>query len=61
MLIQEIERFLKARRMPPARFGREAMGDPSFVFRLKAGRHSRASTEERVRAYLARQSEDPSC
>lgn len=61
MLLQEVEAFLKAHRMPPARFGRQAVGDPSFVFRLKAGRTTRAATEARVRAFLATKVETPSC
>lgn len=38
--------------MPAARFGREAMKDPRFVFDLRNGREPRARTVERVLAYL---------
>ena len=38
--------------MPAARFGREAMKDPRFVFDLRNGREPRKRTVERVRAYL---------
>jgi hypothetical protein len=48
MLLSRIERFIKQRRMPPARFGR-------FVFDLRNGREPRARTVARVSAYLDRQ------
>ena len=37
---------------PPTRFGREAMGDPRFVFDLRRGREPGARVEQKVRAYL---------
>lgn len=52
MLLQRIENHLKARRMPPTRFGREAVGDPSFVFNLRDGREPRSGTVRRVLEYL---------
>jgi hypothetical protein len=55
MLLSRIERFIKQRRMPPARFGREAVGDPCFVFDLRNGREPRARPVARVSAYLDRQ------
>ncbi len=58
MLLLQIERFLKQRRMPPARFGREAVGDPCFVFDLRDGREPRERTVARVVAYLERQQAD---
>jgi 2,4-dienoyl-CoA reductase-like NADH-dependent reductase (Old Yellow Enzyme family) len=59
MLIHRIERYLQQHRIPPARFGREAVGDPSFVSRLKAGRQSRAATVARVEAYLNQERQAP--
>lgn len=53
MLLQDVERFIKAHRMPPARFGREAMRDPRFVFTLRDGRDPRPKTIARVTAYIA--------
>lgn len=53
MLLQRIERHLKANRIPPARFGRDAVGDPCFVFDLRDGREPRQRTIARVSAYLA--------
>jgi hypothetical protein len=36
----------------PARFGRDAVGDPRFVFDLRKGREPRPRTIARVLAYL---------
>ena len=51
-LLRDVEKYLKIRNTPAARFGREAMGDPRVVFDLRNGREPRARTVERVRAYL---------
>ena len=51
-LLRKVERFLKASSIPATRFGREAMGDPRFVFDLRNGREPRASTIDRVLAFL---------
>jgi hypothetical protein len=51
-LLRDVEKYLKNSKTPAARFGREAMGDPRFVFDLRNGREPRPSTIERVRAYL---------
>lgn len=52
MLTQRIDRYLRAKRMAPTRFGREALGDPNFLLNLRDGRNLRASTVRRVEAYL---------
>lgn len=52
MLLERIERHMKRRRMPPTRFGREAIGDPKFVFQLREGREPRSATVRRVLDYL---------
>lgn len=54
MLLRRIERYIKERRLPPSRFGREAVGDPCFVFDLRDGREPRQRTLVRVGAYLDR-------
>lgn len=59
MLLSEVEQFMKSRRMPPTRFGREAVGDPRFVFDLREGREPRMATVARVRLYLKRQAGRP--
>ena len=51
-LLREIEKFLRISDIPATRFGREAMGDPRFVFDLRRGREPRPRTIRRVRAFL---------
>ena len=51
-LRRRIELYLRRNRMAPARFGREAMGDPRFVFDLRNGRELRESTASRVTRWL---------
>lgn len=53
-LLSRIECYLKRSRTPPARFGREAVHDPRFVFDLRNGREPRSGTVTRVVAYLER-------
>ena len=55
MLLQAVEQHIKATRTPPTRFGRDSVGDPRFVFDLRAGREPRRTTVERVMRYLERQ------
>ena len=52
MLLQRIESYMRVTRTPPTRFGRDALGDPNFVFNLRDGREPRSSTVQRVEAYL---------
>jgi hypothetical protein len=51
-LLREVEKFLRQSDVAPTRFGREAVGDPRFVFDLRNGRDPRPTTIARVRAYL---------
>jgi len=51
-LLREVENFLRSSKVPPARFGREVMGDPRFVFDLRNGREPRPRTVERIRRFL---------
>jgi hypothetical protein len=51
-LLREVERFLRQSDVAPTRFGREAVGDPRFVFDLRNGRDPRPTTIARVLAYL---------
>ena len=51
-LLREVENFLRSAKVPPARFGREVMGDPRFVFDLRNGREPRPRTIERIRRFL---------
>ena len=52
MLLTQIERYLRATRMSPTRFGREALGDPNLVADLRDGREPRRATTRRVLAYI---------
>jgi hypothetical protein len=51
-LLRDVEKYLKNSNTPPTRFGRDAVGDPRFVFDLRNGREPRSRTEEKVRAFL---------
>ena len=51
-LLRDVEKFLRRSETAPTRFGRDAVGDPRFVFDLRNGRDPRPRTEERVRAYI---------
>ena len=51
-LLREVEKFLRQNDTAATRFGREAMGDPRFVFDLRNGRDPRPRTVARVLAYL---------
>jgi hypothetical protein len=52
MLLHRVEKYLRATRTPPTRFGREVLGDSRFVFNLRSGREPRASTVRKVNSYL---------
>jgi hypothetical protein len=54
-LLRRIETHLRHSATPPARFGRQALGDPCFVFDLRNGREPRPATVARVTAWLDRQ------
>lgn len=51
-LLREVEKYLKTSNTPAARFGRQALGDPRFVFDLRKGREPRPRTVQRVLAFL---------
>jgi hypothetical protein len=44
--------FLAKARMSPSRFGRAALGDPSFVAALNKGRAPNLRTIEKARAFI---------
>lgn len=52
MLLERVEIYLKAWRVPPTRFGRDVVGDPNFVSDLREGREPRKTTTRRVLDYL---------
>lgn len=51
-LLREVEKYLRISDIAPTRFGRDAVGDPRFVFDLRSGREPRPRTIARVRAFL---------
>jgi len=53
-LLSMIERHLRNSGVAATRFGRDAVNDPRFVLDLRNGREPRASTAERVIAYMVR-------
>lgn len=53
MLLRRVEHHLKQYGIPAARFGREAVNDPAFVFDLRDGRRPRGPMVARVEAYIA--------
>lgn len=61
MLLLRIERYLRACKMAPTRFGRNAVGDPCLVEEMRAGRCLRPATSARVEAHLDRMERAMSC
>ena len=53
-LLRRVEKYLRRSGTPPTRFGREAVGDPRFVFDLRKGREPRDEMVRRVLAFLER-------
>ncbi len=51
-LLIDIERFLRQTGTTPTRFGREAVGDPCFVFEVRRGRRCGLKILERVYSYM---------
>jgi hypothetical protein len=51
-LLRRIELYLKQTGTAPARFGRDAVGDPSLMRDLRNGRELRPRTAERLVAFL---------
>lgn len=54
----DVAAFIKAKKMKPTIFGREAIGDPNFVFELNRDRSPSLKTVEKVREYMARHADD---
>lgn len=51
----EIEAFLKKSGMPPTNFGRDAVGDPMFVFQLRKGRAPSLRLVEIAQRFIQKQ------
>ena len=56
MILQEINRFLRAAKMAETRFGREVASDPCLVSDIRKGREPRLKTIERILAYIGENS-----
>lgn len=50
---ERVEAFLKASGFKPTEFGRQAVGDPSFVLNLRRGRSPTLATVDRVLGFIA--------
>ncbi|MDA0664537.1 MAG: hypothetical protein O3B08_17120 [Proteobacteria bacterium] len=48
-----VEAFLEATGFKPTEFGRQSVGDPSFVLGLRRGRSPTLATADRVLAFIA--------
>jgi len=53
--LSEIERFLSSAGVDPTALGKQALGDPNFVFDLRKGRSPSTRTIEKVRGWIAQQ------
>ncbi|CUA90661.1 hypothetical protein Ga0061061_11456 [Chelatococcus sambhunathii] len=50
---EQVEAFLAAHDFKPTEFGRQAVGDPSFVLGLRRGRSPTLATADKVLAFMA--------
>ena len=55
---KRVETFLEATSLKPSEFGRQAIGDPSFVLNLRRGRSPTLATADKVEAYITRVESD---
>jgi sulfate adenylyltransferase subunit 2 len=53
--LSEIEAFLESAGLEPTALGKQALGDPNFVFDLRKGRSPSTRTIEKVRGWIAQQ------
>ncbi len=49
---RRIEGFLESSGLNPTEFGRQAVGDPSFVLHLRRGRSPKLATADKVLAFI---------
>lgn len=50
--LTEIEDFIRTHGLTATGFGKQCVGDPTFVFELRGGRDPKADTVDRVRAWM---------
>lgn len=53
--LSEIERFLATSGLEPTALGKQALGDPNFVFDLRKGRSPSTRTMDKVKTWIAAQ------
>jgi len=53
--LAEVEAAIEKIGISPSQFGKDALGDRSFVFDLREGRNVGLDTAERVREFIAKQ------
>jgi sulfate adenylyltransferase subunit 2 len=51
--LAEIERHLTQKNLEASAFGKQALGDPNFIFDLRKGRSPSTRTMDKVRAFMA--------
>lgn len=51
--LSEIETFIRTHGLTATGFGKQCLGDPTFVFELRSGRDPKADTVDRVRKWMA--------
>lgn len=51
-VLSEIEAFLQRAQMAPSNFGKHALNDEQFVFRLRKGRNVTAKSLDKARDFI---------
>lgn len=51
--LARVEGFIEASGFKPSEFGRQALGDPTFVLNLRRGRSPTLATADKVMAFIA--------
>ena len=51
-LLRDVDKLLRNAKIPATGFGRDAMGDPRFVFDLRSGREPGQRTVDRITRFL---------
>ena len=51
--LARVEGFIEASGSKPSEFGRQALGDPTFVLNLRRGRSPTLATADKVMAFIA--------
>jgi hypothetical protein len=49
---EQVEAFIEAHGFKPTEFGRQAVGDPSFVLGLRRGRSPTLATADKVLSFI---------